>query len=331
MDITVKDINKMTVQKLKEVLIGYQESIKGKKADLQKRLKSIIQSNETLKDDEKSAFFSPLDQSSETDDHLVKKKEDGKKPNTEDEHGKQIEQPVQDKRNEIPRIHQDEETGKSTAGGTKILKEDVVAVEKKQFDGESTVGFNDFEKVHLWKKEIELMERENNLLMRENELLKKEIELSRASSSKREIHSDEPKSFKISDVHEMIDHFDGYSFHVWSEQIKTVKRVYNITDDKMKVIVSSKLKGKAKEWFHSKPCFIEKSFDELICALSEMFDNKIDKLAIRRQLERRSWKYDESFACYYHDKIILANQLLSSNEEIIEYLIDGLNNNLLRT
>jgi len=51
-----------------------------------------------------------------------------------------------------------------------------------------------------------------------------------------------------------------------------------------------------------------------------MFDCRQSRLKRRRQFEEQTWKTDENFSAYYHEKIILANRV------IMEYLIGGISN-----
>lgn len=48
------------------------------------------------------------------------------------------------------------------------------------------------------------------------------------------------------------------------------------------------------------------------------------------EFEDRIWKRDETFADYHHEKIILANQVPISVNEIVSYLIHGIPNENLR-
>jgi len=47
-------------------------------------------------------------------------------------------------------------------------------------------------------------------------------------------------------------------------------------------------------------------------------------MALRKKFEARKWKPSESFADYFHDKIILAKNVPVNEEEMINYLIDGI-------
>lgn len=61
-----------------------------------------------------------------------------------------------------------------------------------------------------------------------------------------------------------------------------------------------------------------------------MFDLRPTKLTLRRSFERRTWQSKESFSDYFHDKVILANRVPIDDEELIDYIIDGIPNIRLR-
>ncbi|XP_067620153.1 uncharacterized protein [Eurosta solidaginis] len=98
----------------------------------------------------------------------------------------------------------------------------------------------------------------------------------------------------------------------------------------MRLLLLGKLKGKAQQWLHSKPNFVAESFMQLVEELKVMFGTTYSKLILRKKFEKRKWKQTESFAEYYNDKIMLANPLNLEEEELIEYLIDGIMDEQLR-
>jgi len=56
----------------------------------------------------------------------------------------------------------------------------------------------------------------------------------------------------------------------------------------------------------------------------------MDCLVRRKKFEDRIWKGKETFADYYHEKLILANQVPINANEIVSYLIHGIPNKNLR-
>jgi len=61
-----------------------------------------------------------------------------------------------------------------------------------------------------------------------------------------------------------------------------------------------------------------------------MFDLRPSKLALRKSFERRIWQNKESFSDYFHDKVILANRVPVDDEELTDYIIDGIPDKRLR-
>jgi len=64
--------------------------------------------------------------------------------------------------------------------------------------------------------------------------------------------------------------------------------------------------------------------------MDQMFDLRPGKLALRREFESLIWKGGEPFCDYYHDKMILANRIPVAEDEIIDYLIEGVPNQRLQ-
>lgn len=88
--------------------------------------------------------------------------------------------------------------------------------------------------------------------------------------------------------------------------------------------MGTRLKGKASEWFHSKPEHIRLSFDELLKELRKMFQCYQSKVTLRKKFEERKWKQSESIHEYIHDKIILSNKIAIPDEDILEYIVEGI-------
>ena len=70
--------------------------------------------------------------------------------------------------------------------------------------------------------------------------------------------------------------------------------------------------------------------DDLVKELRDIFGDRVDRIAARREFERQTWKREETFAEYTHRKTILANRIQIGEEELIEYLIDGIPDHSLR-
>jgi hypothetical protein len=104
-----------------------------------------------------------------------------------------------------------------------------------------------------------------------------------------------------------------------------------VNDFVMKLVVIRNLRGKAKAWLHSHPDFMAKNYGEIIRSLKEMFDIPVNKFDLRRHLEKYTWcGRRESFAEYCQSKRILAQKLELSEKELVEYIIEGIEDNVLK-
>ncbi|CAL1685182.1 unnamed protein product [Lasius platythorax] len=64
--------------------------------------------------------------------------------------------------------------------------------------------------------------------------------------------------------------------------------------------------------------------------MKQMFDQRPNRLTLRKDFEKRTWQTSESFADYCHEKVILAGQVPIDEDEIIDYVIDGVPDPRLR-
>lgn len=87
---------------------------------------------------------------------------------------------------------------------------------------------------------------------------------------------------------------------------------------------------KALQWLHSRLEHIEMSFDDLLASMRNIYDNRPSKALLKKQFEDRRWIAGETFSEYYHDKVIMANKLNMDEEELIDYMIDGISSLRLR-
>lgn len=70
--------------------------------------------------------------------------------------------------------------------------------------------------------------------------------------------------------------------------------------------------------------------DQLLAGLREMFSHRQSKVIARKQFEERTWKKGETFNDYFHEKAILANRVPVADDEILDYIIDGIPDPVLR-
>ena len=96
-----------------------------------------------------------------------------------------------------------------------------------------------------------------------------------------------------------------------------VHETYELDDNALKLLISSKLKGRALSWFHSKPDHLSLSFSELMKQMKFISHHRPNKLAPRREFEKRTWSMSSMSSS-------LANRLPVAEDEIVDYLIDGI-------
>lgn len=116
----------------------------------------------------------------------------------------------------------------------------------------------------------------------------------------------------------------GEEFGRWRAQINLLRTTYELDSHAAKILVGSKLEGKAFDWYHFRAEYLSMDLEDLLKEMVVMFDQPLGKLEARRQFERRRWQKDETFADYCHSKLILGNRVPISDEEIVDYIIEGI-------
>lgn len=136
----------------------------------------------------------------------------------------------------------------------------------------------------------------------------------------------------INTVAELLEDFtgDGEAYDNWEKRVELLCRTYDLDDEVVKILIGSRLKGRASSWFHSKAEHIEMLLNELFVNLRAMFAHRSNRVAKRKLFENRIWKNGEAFGDYLHDKIILANRVPVDSLEIIDYVIEGIPDPSLR-
>lgn len=127
-------------------------------------------------------------------------------------------------------------------------------------------------------------------------------------------------------IAELVSEFDGTpdNFSVWERQVKFMKTTYELADDAAKTLIGMKLKKKAFEWLHSRAEHLEMTFDELVNELGRMYCPKQSKIDLRKKCEARVWKRGEIFREYAHDKILMGNRVPIDDNDMLDYLIEGI-------
>jgi len=201
---------------------------------------------------------------------------------------------------------------------------------------------------NVWQREVELHKREKALMERELELARREIEMLRERQSESVERRTETvmsgaaaeeratsqawlrPDLKI--IADLLSDFDGTSsdFDMWEEKIRFLRATYRLSDDQAKLLVGVRLKKRAFDWFHSKSEFIRMPFEVLLGQMRAMFRHRESKLALRRKFESQTWKKEEAFREYSHEKIILGNRVPVDEDEFWELIIDGIPDITLR-
>lgn len=184
---------------------------------------------------------------------------------------------------------------------------------------------------NLLQRETALMIRERALMQREIELLKRENEMLRASPGGASSAAS-TTMMSIKNIGELLGEYHGSSddFERWKTQVNLLKNTYQLDENAARILVGSRLKGKAQEWYHSLANNSILRVDELLERMDAMFNQRMGRLERRRCFETRKWKKTETFREYCHDKLILGNRVPIEREEMVDYVIEGIPSEELR-
>nr|XP_012232667.1 PREDICTED: uncharacterized protein LOC105678149 [Linepithema humile] len=127
-------------------------------------------------------------------------------------------------------------------------------------------------------------------------------------------------------IADLLSYFDGDSerYETWENQVVFLKTAYRMESNMVKLLIGMRLRGKALEWFHSSPAYIQMTADELLAELRDMFYLPPNRIMLRRRFEGRTWQKNETFRDYVHQKIILANRISINEEDVVGYVIEGI-------
>lgn len=178
---------------------------------------------------------------------------------------------------------------------------------------------------HLNRRETELEKREREIMRMELEVLRRENECLRRSPASN-LSADSRTTIDIRNVGKLLGDYDGSGedFQLWKAQVHLLRETYELTESAAKLMVGSKLQGKAQKWYRSKAEYLSMSVNELLQEMEIIFDQPMGRLDLRRKFEMRTWKRGEVFNEYWHDKIILGNRISIREDELVEYIIDGI-------
>ena len=118
-------------------------------------------------------------------------------------------------------------------------------------------------------------------------------------------------SVSIRALGELLSDFEGRedTSWRWRQQVELLMETYHLDENTARVLISSKLKKCALEWFHSESEHLTLSIADLLKRMAELFDDRPRKLTLRKEFEARVRQKREPFSDYYHDKLILANRV----------------------
>ena len=174
--------------------------------------------------------------------------------------------------------------------------------------------------------DLELLRRERRVAEWEIRLLRRELELARLTPSTRSSSSSRSREVTWKDIKEMAGDFDGNNSEAetWVGQIKKLIEVDELDGHVAQALICHKLKGKTLKWYHSKPDCVDLTYQQLLDGLLAAFGQRPNVLALRRDFEWRVWKVRETFSDYVHDKLVLGNRVPIADNEMIDYLIEGI-------
>lgn len=184
------------------------------------------------------------------------------------------------------------------------------------------------------EREVQLLRREVKLLERENELLRRMAEFDGRAVGASSQRSAEIGASKISKemLLNILPEFDGKtSIDIWMTQLENVCNAYALNENDKRTLLLSKLKGKALQWVHSKPNFAIDGVNMLLNEMQDVFQSKDSKLVLRKKFEERKWKAGEAFIEYFNEKVLLSAPIQLSEDEFVEYTIEGITDEQLRT
>ncbi|KAK2578095.1 hypothetical protein KPH14_012234 [Odynerus spinipes] len=135
--------------------------------------------------------------------------------------------------------------------------------------------------------ELDLLRRERDLMDCELQLMRREVEFLRGAQG-----SHDPQ--EILRTEPMRRTRKCGTYEIWEKQARD--------GDGMKVLICSRLRGRAVEWFHSKAEFIEMSFEGILEEMRKMYGQRVSRVTRKKEFEARIRKKGETFSEYVHDK-----------------------------
>lgn len=122
------------------------------------------------------------------------------------------------------------------------------------------------------RREMDFVVRKRNLMQREIELLKHENETLRMSPQLNTLSVASHATINIKNVGELLNEYNGSGdFERWRAQVNLVCEMYELDVNAAKILVGSKLRGKALDWYRSRAEYLSISLHLSISLLDELF------------------------------------------------------------
>jgi hypothetical protein len=136
--------------------------------------------------------------------------------------------------------------------------------------------------------------------------------------------------FQNSEIAALLPPFEGFEDDVegWLERVDAVKSTYEVPNNIIKLIAVGKLQGDAKGWYQSKVQYITMTWNDFKTEMKQMFKKRLNKVEVMREFEARKWTRGEDFIKNSTDKVRLGNKARLGEEDILQYLIDGMENRM---
>lgn len=258
-----------------------------------------------------------------------------------DPHGAWLHASINDEANTTMSTTRDRADDENVSDRNDLIQQATTDEASQHAEQEEVRAMTHQREIELYRREKELAEKELRLVQRELELLRTtQREMPRVdttpSSSGRgdratgdvmDVSANTPRAkVNVTAVADLLSEFNGRAedYETWDRQVRFLRTAYDLDDNLTKILIGTKLKGRALDWFHSKPDYIAMTSNELLAGLRSMFCHRPNKIALRRRFEERTWMKGESFHDYVHEKVIMANKITVDEDEILGYIIDGI-------
>ncbi|XP_019895106.2 uncharacterized protein LOC109614199 [Musca domestica] len=183
----------------------------------------------------------------------------------------------------------------------------------------------------LRDKQMELLRKENELLQKEKEIMQRENDFLKLMSSNIDRLRAVDNSVPLGLVSNFVPVYDGKADAAFFiTQLRDLQQHCKLSDDLLRALFASKLEGRPLSWLHSRRGTATDDITETFSQFCVMFGSKKSRLELRRKFERRVWRQEENFMDYYNGKVELAKKLKMEEDELLEYVIDGISNTHLR-